>query len=285
MGLRRCAFLLVCALLGAAVAVLPAIAGSETAPTTVTALNSEGIYKEQRHYWSPATLAVVAGAVVAFANPSAEVRHGVEWTGGPAPSCSGLPGGAGAYSWHGECTFAQPGTYSFRCTVHPTEMTGTVTVGSAGTTTTTTTTQPGTPSPGGGVTTTQSTPQPLVQLAPASLLAGPSSQALRLAASQRGSSVRGVLDLAPAGSGGRLEVDLLARRASLAAAHGPGQVQVGRLVRSRVLAGRVSFRVPLSPRAARALRIRRRLALAVRIVITAPGGTSLQIRRTVLLHA
>jgi plastocyanin len=277
----------VCALLGAAVAVLPAVAGSETAPATITAINTEGVYKEQHHYWSPPTVTVGSGAVVAFSNPSGTVMHGVEWTAGPAtPSCSGVPGGAGALSWHGECAFTQPGSYYFRCTVHPSEMTGTVTVSSAGTTTTTTTTQASTPGSGGGSTstTTQTTSGGLAQSAPLSLLAGASSRALRLANSQRGRSVRGSLDVSPAGAGGRLEVDLLARSASLAAARHAGQVRVGRLVRSTVRAGAVPFKVSLSARAAHALRVRHRLALSVRILLAAPHGPSLQLSRTVVLH-
>jgi plastocyanin len=289
MGLRRYAFLLVCALLGAAVAVLPAVAGSETAPATITATTTEGFYKEQRRYWSPATVTVGPGGVVAFSNPSATVMHGVEWTAGPAtPSCSGVPGGAGASSWHGECAFAQPGTYSFRCTVHPSEMTGSVTVASTGTTTTTTTTQTGTPGTGSGppsTTTTQTAPPLLVQGAPVSLLAGSSTRALRLAGSQHGSSVRGSLDVSQAGSGARLEVDLLARSASLAAAAHAGQVRIGRLVRSPLRAGAVPFKVSLSARAAHALRARHRLVLSVRIVLAAPHGPSLQLSRTVVLHA
>jgi plastocyanin len=288
MGLRRYAFLLVCALLGAAVAVLPAVAGSETAPAAITAINSEGIYKEQRHYWSPATVTVGSGAVVAFSNPSGTVMHGVEWTTGPAmPSCSGVPGGAGALSWHGECAFTAPGSYDFRCTVHPSEMTGTVTVGSTGTTTTTTTTQTTTPASGGGATstTTTTTPAGLGQIAPLSLLAGSSSRALRLAGSQRGRSVRGSLEVSRAGSGGRLEVDLLARSASLAAARDAGQLRIGRFVRSAVRAGAVPFKVSLSARAVHALRARHRLALTVRIRLAAPHGPSLQLSRTVVLHA
>ncbi|HEX4186534.1 MAG TPA: hypothetical protein VHY83_01430 [Solirubrobacteraceae bacterium] len=285
MGLRRYAFLLLCALLGGAVAVLPAVAGSETAPATITAINTEGIYKEQHHYWSPATVSVGSGTVVTFSNPSASVPHGLEWTVGPAtPSCSGVPGATGAVSWRGECVFAQPGTYYFRCTVHPAEMTGSVTVSSTGTTTTTTTS---TPASGGGSTqtSTQTTPEGLAQGVPPSVLAGPASRALRLAGNQRGRSIRGTLEASAAASGGRLEVDLLARAASLAAAGHAGQIRVGRLVRSPLSAGRVAFAVTVSARAAHALRVRRRLALSVRILLSAPHGVSLQLSRTVVLHA
>src|SRR3954453_210905 len=89
--LRRRFTFLVASLLGAAVVVLPAVAGSETAPASVTAVNSEGAYKG--HYWSPSTVTVGSGGVVTFSNPSSEVSHGLEWTGGPAaPTCSGVPG-------------------------------------------------------------------------------------------------------------------------------------------------------------------------------------------------
>jgi plastocyanin len=288
MGLRKLAFLLVCALLGAAVAVLPAVAGSETTPATITAINSEGFYGEQHHYWSPATVTVGPGGVVAFSNPSGTVMHGLEWTAAPAtPSCSGVPG-AGASSWHGECAFTQPGAYYFRCTVHPTEMTGTVTVSSTGTTTTTATTQTGTTTAGGGATTTtQTTPGQLGQTAPASLLSGPSAQALRLSASQRGRAVRGSVEVSQAAAGGRLEVDLLARSAALAGAGHAVSVEVGRLVRTALVAGHVAFKVALRARAARALRVHHRLALTVRILLAAPhaASASLQIRRSVVLHA
>ena len=274
------------AALGAAMIVLPAVAGSETGPATVTAINSEGVYKEQRHYWSPALVTVGAGGAVTFANPSSEVRHGLEWTGGPsAPSCGGIPSGSlGATAWHGECTFAQPGTYTFRCTVHPYEMTGTVTVNPNGTTTTTTSTgtEPGPPA-GAGVTTGPATAPQVA--APVSLLAGSAAQAIRLARSQRGRSVSGSVKVSQAGAGGRLEVDLLAGRASLAEAGHGGQVQVGRLVRSSLPAGAVSFKVTLGARGRRALRAHRSLSLSVRIVLSTRGGAGVTVTRGVRLHA
>jgi plastocyanin len=278
MGLRRSSFLIVCALLGAAVAVLPAVAGSETGPQTITAINTEGgIYKEQHHYWSPSTAMLGPGAVLTFSNPSSEVKHGVEWTAGPAaPSCSGVPGAAGATSWNGQCVFAQPGTYMFRCTVHPTEMTGSVTVNAGGTTTTTQTTSPA-PTPS----TPTASAEPLMGGSP---LAGGASQALRLAASQHGKAVRGSVKVSQAGAGGRLEVDLLARRASLAGTRRAPQALVGRLVRLAVAPGTVSFKVSLSGRARRALRAHRRLALTVRILLSAPHGSTASISRNVVMH-
>jgi plastocyanin len=286
MGLRRASFLLICALLACAVAVLPAVAGSETSPSTVTAVNTEGLYKG--HYWSPSTVTVGAGGVVAFSNPSSEVKHGLEWTGGPAtPSCRGVPGGLGATAWHGECTLAQVGTYTFRCTVHPTEMTGSITVDAAGTTTTVNQAPPaGAPSGGTTTTGTPATPgEQLSQTTAGSPLAGSASQALRMPAGQRGRSVLGSLRVSQAGAGGRLEVDLLARRASLAGATHGAPVRVGRLLRSAIAPGKLSFKVALNSRAARTLRLRRRLALTVRILLSAPHGAPVSITRGVVLHA
>jgi plastocyanin len=127
MRLRR-RYLPVVGLLGFAVAVLPAFASSETSPT-VEAVNV-GLYS---HYWSPSHVSVTAGGLVTLRNPTT-VAHGVEWVGGPAkPGCSGeVPVGmtpaASGTKWSGTCTFSEAGTYTFYCTVHGPEMTGTVTV-------------------------------------------------------------------------------------------------------------------------------------------------------------
>jgi plastocyanin len=270
-------------LLGAAVVVLPAAAGSETTPT-IQAVNSGAYY----HYWSPAQVFVSPGAVVSFSNPYTETHHGLKFTGGPAtPSCTGIPPAAGeatgALNWHGECTFSTPGTYSFVCTVHPGEMKGTVTVNANGsTTTTTTTTQP--PSPEGG-----STPSTANGSGPGattgSPLAGSASQALRLAFNQHGNSVHGSVKVSQAGAGGRLEIDLLAKGASIARRAHPAQLPVGRLVHSSLRAGTISFAVPLSARAKRALARHGRLALSVKIVLTPANGSAVTIARSVVLHA
>jgi len=99
----------------------------------VSAFNEPGIYGT--HYWSPSTATVVSGGAVKFANPYTTTYHGLKFTGGTAgetPSCTGIPAAAGepigAFHWEGECTFNKAGTYTFICTVHPAEMTGTITV-------------------------------------------------------------------------------------------------------------------------------------------------------------
>jgi plastocyanin len=140
------------------------------------------------------------------------------------------------------------------------------------------------PPPAKEPTVTPSPPPPTVPLfepPPESPLAGSPS----LRSTQRGPSVKGSLDVSQSGAGGRLEVDLLAKSASLAAAHRSGPVRVGRLVRASVSAGQVSFSVGLSARAKSALRRHHRLALTVRIVLTPTHGATVTITRSVSLRA
>jgi plastocyanin len=247
-------------LLGLAIVVVPAMAASETSPT-IEAVNKpgSGIYAEEHHAWSPDVVAVTAGGTVAISNTGA-VAHGVHWVAGPAtPACSGVPVGtepsASGVHWSGTCSFAQSGTYIFYCTVHGSEMTGTITVSAAGT-----------PVP---------TPSPL---------AGSASQAIKLAHNQRGRAVRGAINVSQDGAGARLEVDLLAKHASLASAGQSGLVRVGRLVRASLQPGTATFKVVVDARARRTLATRRRLTLGVRIIITPVNGPVVTITRSVVLH-
>jgi hypothetical protein len=110
------------------------------------------------------------------------------------------------------------------------------------------------------------------------------SRALKLPGSQRGSTVRGSIKVSQAGSGGRLEVGLFAG-ASLAKAGHSEQVRVGRLVRSSLKAGSVSFSVPLSAKGKAALRHHRRLALTVKITLTPLHGVAVTVTRGVVVRA
>jgi plastocyanin len=280
---RRVAFV-VAAALGASVAVLPAIAGSETIPT-VDAVNIGGIYGEE-HHWQPAQVTIAPGATVTFANAT-EVAHGVEWRGTVKPSCEEGPGkvpvgtspSASGTNWSGSCSFSQAGTYSFYCTVHGAAMRGTISV-EAGVVTTVTTGTASQPPAGTTTTTTPTTPGPGT---PQVLLAVPALQALKLPAHQRGGSVQGSVSVsAAAADAGRLEVDVLARRSALeASGHGAGRVRVGRLVRSSLSAGSVHFAVSLDRRARNALRRHRRLALSVAVRLTGAGGQAVTLTRSV----
>lgn len=122
-----------------ALAMLPAVANSE--PLTVEAVN-EGLYS---HHWAHAQQTVLAGESVTFAN-STSVPHGVEWRSTVKPTCEegegkvpvGSTPAASGTKWSGKCTFSQPGTYTFYCTVHGAEMSGTITVTNPGEPTATT---------------------------------------------------------------------------------------------------------------------------------------------------
>jgi plastocyanin len=118
----------------AGMAVAMGLAASASAVTPlISAFNEPGIYSY--HYWQPSTATIAPGGGVKFANPYESTYHGLKFTGGTAgetPTCTGIPAAAGepigAFHWEGECKFTKAGTYTFICTVHPTEMTGTITV-------------------------------------------------------------------------------------------------------------------------------------------------------------
>ncbi len=257
-------YLALVAVLGVGVAVLPALAASESLP--VEAVN-EGLYY---HRWSNPLQTVIAGDTVKFSNPSGNVPHGLKFTSSTKPSCTGIPAAAteetGAVEWHGECTFSTPGTYAFVCTVHPGEMKGTITVNPNGTTTTTTTT---TTTPPG--TTPGETPPP------SPLVGGPS-----IHTSQHGGVVKGALEISQAGAGDRLEVNLLATHASLARVARASRVTVGHFTVASVKAGRQSFLVKLTAKAKRVLHRRKRLPLTVSIVLTPPHGKPTTVTRSVV---
>lgn len=212
--------------------------------------------------WKPATVTSAPGGTVAFRNPGYVVPHGVHWTGGPEkPSCSGVPVDSSGTSWSGACTFAQAGTYTFVCTVHPEEMKGTITIAAGE--------AAPTPSPGSGQPPTPS--------------AGPAAEALRLPRRQHGAAIRGSITIASAAVGGHLAVALTAQRASLGG-KSVGMARVGALARSLASAGRFPFVVPLTPSARRAFQRRDRLSITVKLVVTPPSGPATTMTKGVQLH-
>jgi plastocyanin len=273
------------AVLGVAAAVLPAIASSETSPT-IEATNTagSGLNSEEHHSWTPSQVSVMAGGVVTFSN-SSEVPHGVEWRSALKPTCEegagkvpvGTTAAASGTKWSGACTFSQPGTYTFYCTVHGPEMTGTVTVAANGTTTVTTNTTPTTTAP---TTTTPGLTSPGGPTPTGSPFVGSPS----LRSIQHGASVHGSLDISKVGAGGRLEVDLLAARAAVAKAGSAKRIAVGRFREGSLKAGPLSFAVKLDARARHALSRRHRLVLTVRFVFTPFYGESTTLTRAVVLH-
>jgi plastocyanin len=213
--------------------------------------------------WRPASVTSTPGGSVAFRNPGAVVPHGVHWTGGPEkPSCSGVPVDSSGTAWSGTCAFAQAGTYTFVCTVHPEEMKGTVTVGSGET--------PAAPAPAPGQ--------------PPAPSEGPLVEALRLARSQHGRTVHGSITVSSVAIGGHLNIELRVSRAALGG-QGKGLARVGAISRSLAGAGRQAFAVRLRPPAQLALQRRGRLSLIVKTAISAPGGMTATMARRVKLNA
>jgi hypothetical protein len=190
--------------------------------------------------------------------------------------------GKGATGWSGTCTFSRPGTYAFYCSIHGPSMHGTIVVSAGGSTVSV---QP--PSSGGplvGAASPNETQAPGSAGSSGSPPAG-TVAAVKLAGSQRGRSVHGSLSVSDAGAGGQLEVVLFASAASPPKPGHSRRVRVGRLLRSSVRAGRVTFAVALSAEANGALRSRRRLSLTVEIRLTPAHGASVTITRIVVLRA
>lgn len=151
--------LLLVLLLGIVVAVLPAMASSETTPAVeAVPAGTEGIYA--KFAWSPAQATIGAGGSVMFSTGSTNAPHGIIWTSSVKPTCSSaVPVGEAVEPkehWSGSCTFAQAGEYPFYCSYHGRAMSGTIIVTAAGATTTMSTPAPTTPTP----TATTPTPTP-----------------------------------------------------------------------------------------------------------------------------
>jgi hypothetical protein len=179
--------------------------------------------------------------------------------------------------WEGKCKFEQPGTYKFESsTLWPEYTKYEIVVEGAATSTT-----PTTPT----TTTTPSTTTPTTTTTPSEPSHGSPLGALKLASSQRGSTVRGQVKVSQAGAGGRLEVGLFAAGASLAKTGHSAQTRVGRLVRSSLQAGSVSFSVPLNANGKAALRRHRRLALTVKVTLIPQHGAAVTLTRSVVVHA
>ena len=255
----------------------PALARSQS--PSVTAVDAPSAWRV-----SPGggtTLTVPVGTTVALSY-AGNGQHYVQFTSGPTPECTGgVPMQFTVGPWSGECTFRTAGEYEFICPVHHappvSTMRATVVAVPPSSTPgpTATPTPTGTPGPSG-------TPQPGATPPPSSSDMGPTSEPqapaqlkLRLRSGQRGSRVRGHVEVPQARS--RLVVTLRARLSR-------ARVTVGRLVRTRTRAGRLRFSVPLNARAKRVLRARKRLALTVTVALTPPGERTITHRRTVRLR-
>jgi plastocyanin len=243
-------------LIGAGCALLllaPALAYSQASGTFVAvddawqANNQPGV----------TTLRVTKGAKVEFSYPSGASIHNVDFGETPRPDCPGVKNGTqydGTAPWKGTCTFDKVGVYDFVCSVHRPNMKGRVIVEEPAATPTPTATSDPAPQPGATATPTP-TPAPQAQQQRQTALA------VRLARAQRGTRVRGRVQVPQAGS--RLEVTV--KR---------GRVRAGRSVKTAA-AGMATFSVALNAKARRALRSRGRLDVRVTVALTPPGGTKI----------
>jgi hypothetical protein len=171
----------------------------------------------------------------------------------PRPSCVDLPPGPRPKGWQATCTFAEPGTYGFVCGVHAT-MTGSVVVAAP------------TPTPAAPLdpaATPGASPTPVPTVAPPAVQ---TTLAVKVAAKQHGTRVRGTVEVRDAAS--RLEVTVTARLKK-------ARVRVGRRVVASTASGTVAFSVPLDAKARRVLRSTGRLTLTVSVALTSPRGTKL----------
>jgi hypothetical protein len=323
MRLRTLLLFALAALLGAAVAVLPALAAS---PSETKLEVNENCVELDWPCWAtpgsgtPASKVTIApGGEVKFAD-NATTAATVSWT-SSAPACSGVPASA-MTKWEGTCKFEQPGTYKFESStlfndgvtnytkyeiVVESASTGTTSTTTT-TTTTPTTTTPTTPTTTTPTTTTPTTTTPTTTTPTATTSTQPSGggastattpgsiemppppgeshplATLALANAQHGDAVHGTVQIPAADGGARLEVELLAQGASLAKVKRPSSSRVGRLVRSSAPAGTVSFTVSLDAQAKRALRDHHKLELTVKIVLTPKHGAAMTLTRSVVVR-
>ncbi len=277
------------ALLGAAVAVLPALAAS---PSEAKLEVNENCVEPDWPCWATsgssqpaAKVTIASGGSVTFAD--SKTAANIAWT-GTAPVCESEVPVAPASpktGWEGKCTFATSGTYHFESSTLFNDGIDNYTkyeivVEDSATAPSTGTTGEGGSKGGSPPGTTTSGPAPAGESPTGSPLSG----APRISSRQRGSAVKGSLEVSKAGAGDRLEVDLIATTASLAKAGHATQV-VGRFVSASVSAGQRSFSVTLNTKARRALKRHHHLALKVKITLTPAAGEATSVTRSVTLHA
>jgi plastocyanin len=304
--LRKLLLLPLAALLGAALVVLPALAASSEAKLEV---NENCVANDWPCWATPgsgskpqpaSSVTIASGGTVTFTDDS-NTPANIAWI-GAAPACSAsvpVSPAPAASKWEGTCKFEAPGTYKYEsstlyfaytkyevvvtgaATSGPTTSTGAGTTSTSTGTTYTSTSTSGASTPGsggaggaaGGGTSA------------GSLLVGSASSAIKLASVQHGRSIHGSVDVSHVAAGGKLEVQLLATRASIADTRRSSRVQVGRVARSALHAGAVSFVVPLDARARAALDAHGRLELDVKLVLSPLRGSPVTLTRSVTVRA
>ncbi|HEV7938207.1 MAG TPA: fibronectin type III domain-containing protein [Solirubrobacteraceae bacterium] len=123
--------------------------------------------------------------------------------------------------------------------------------------------------PAAATSSSPSSGQPKTEPAPS-----PPFGSVKLASTQHGGAVHGSLVVSSVGSEGQLQIELLTKGAT---------APVGKLVRSSLHAGKLTFALPLTAKAKATLRRHRRLALTVKITLTPLHGAAVTITRGVVV--
>jgi plastocyanin len=237
---------------------------------------------------SPTSVTIAPGQSVAFSYDGNQEWHFVDFE-DSGPECTGVPTSyppPPPKTWSGSCKFAAAGDYEFMCPLHL-NMEGVVRVKAPAPTPTPTRTPAPTP-------TRTATPDPDdPNPAPAPDGGSPGSGSgsggsggpaagqprgalkLRLTAAQRGTRVRGAVEVGKPAS--RVEVTLTARLSGR-------NVRIGRWSRMAAATGTQAFSVRVDAKARRALRAGRRLAVRVAVALTPPGGEKVTRTRKVRLR-
>jgi hypothetical protein len=113
-------YLSVAAVLGAAVAIVPALATAGTPEVKKLEINENCVEADWPCWAAPNSsspalkVEIAAGGEVVFTD-HATTKATVVWTGSAPTMCSGIPASAST-PWEGKCEFDQPGTYKFEST-------------------------------------------------------------------------------------------------------------------------------------------------------------------------
>jgi hypothetical protein len=132
-----------------------------------------------------------------------------------------------------------------------------------------------TPTGGSPTATATSTSSPSSGQPRTEAASGPPLGSIKFTSTQHGGVVRGSLVVSSAASGGQLQIELLAKGTA---------APVGKLARSSLRAGTLTFALPLNAKGKAALRRHRRLALTVKITLTPQHGEAVTTTRVVTVR-
>ena len=240
-------------------AILLAAGAFAVASVLAAAPTIEAAFGPSGYTWSPSGAQIATGGSINFKNSSG-IPHGVSWSGGPAtPSCSGVPINEGKGSLERQLLLLAAWDLHVQMP-HPPHRNDRHHHRHLGR---------------GGRTADSDSDARAASPPPGE--SGPAAHDLRIAGNQRGSVVRGSIEIAGSATGSKLEVLLLARRAALLGPGHAGMANVGRLVRASTGTGHTSFSLRLNEAGRRALRRSRPPASLDQGLRHAPDGRGIEV--------